>query len=75
MDTQVIKPFTCIVAYCRHNNGIGMSGDLPWPMIRADLKHFAKITSSTKSMALDSYDQGKKSVLFNSPLLAKLEEA
>ena len=26
-------------------------------------------------MTLDAFDQGKKSVLFNSPLLAKLEEA
>ena len=75
MDTQAIKPFNCIVAYCRKNNGIGMNGDLPWPMIKEDLKHFAKITSSTKSMTLDAFDQAKKSVLFNSPLLSKLDEA
>lgn len=52
-----------------------MNGDLPWPMIKEDLKHFAKITSSTKSMTLDAFDQAKKSVLFNSPLLSKLDEA
>ena len=53
---QTIKPFSCIVAYCRQNNGIGMSGGLPWPMIRADMKHFSKMTSSTEPMALDAYE-------------------
>lgn len=32
-----IKPFSCVLAYCRQNMGIGNKGDLPWPMIKKDL--------------------------------------
>ena len=67
-QTFNIKPFSCIVAYCRQNMGIGKDGNLPWPMIRADLKNFAKITSSTESLTENAYETASKSVLFNSKL-------
>ena len=63
-----IKPFSCIVAYCRQNMGIGKDGNLPWPMIRADLKNFAKITSSAESLTENAFETASKSVLFNSKL-------
>ena len=55
-QAKTIKPFSCIVAYCRSNQGIGMNGTLPWPMLKADMKHFSKVTSSQEPMALSSYD-------------------
>lgn len=67
-----IKPFSCIVAYCRQNMGIGKDGNLPWPMLRADLKNFAKITSSTESLTENSFDIAQKSILFNSVLTQHL---
>ena len=75
MNSLKIKPFSCIVAYCRSNQGIGMSGQLPWPMIKADLKHFAKVTSSTEPLGLNAFDQAQKIMLFNSPLRQQMEDA
>ena len=70
--TLAIKPFSCIVAYCRANMGIGNNGDLPWPMLKADLAHFAKITSSKESLAENAAEKASKSLLFNSSLKKKL---
>jgi dihydrofolate reductase len=48
--------------------GIGKDGNLPWPMLRADLKNFAKVTSSTECFAENAIETASKSILFNSPL-------
>ena len=48
--------------------GIGKDGNLPWPMLRADLKNFAKITSSSESLTENAFETASKSVLFNSKL-------
>jgi len=52
--------------------GIGSNGDLPWPMLKADLSHFAKITSSKESLAENAAENASKSLLFNSSLKKKL---
>ena len=52
-----------------------MNGTLPWPMLKADLKHFAKVTSSKEPMALSSYESAQTSLMFNSVLKAQLEQA
>ena len=72
MQKNLIKPFSCVVAYARSNNGIGLNGTLPWPFIRGDMKHFADVTSSTVPMAMTSSDNAKAKLLFNSKLRAKL---
>jgi dihydrofolate reductase len=54
--------------------GIGKDGNLPWPMLRADLKNFAKVTSSTESMSENVIETASKSLLFNSPLTQSLKE-
>ena len=69
-----IKPFSCVVAYCRQNQGIGANGGLPWPMIKADMKHFAKVTSSTESFALSAVDSAQNALAFNSILKNKLQK-
>ena len=39
-DKDAIKPFSCVLAYCRNNMGIGKDNTLPWPFVRKDMKHF-----------------------------------
>ena len=41
------KPFSIVVAVSP-NNGIGFKGQLPWPYIPKEMKHFADVTSSKK---------------------------
>jgi dihydrofolate reductase len=48
--------------------GIGNEGGLPWPMLKADLSHFAKITSSKETLAESAADIASNSILFNSSL-------
>ena len=47
------KPFSVVVAI-EKNNGIGKDGTLPWPMLKKDLAHLARTTTSTKPMAQSS---------------------
>ena len=70
MNKQLIKPFTCMVAYCRQNNGIGIKNALPWPMIKGDMKHFMDVTSSKENLHFDNVEQASSSLLFNSKLKA-----
>ena len=43
-EKDTIKPFSCILAYCRSNMGIGKENILPWPYVRKDMKHFQDVT-------------------------------
>ena len=71
-----IKPFSCILAYCRANMGIGFKGQLPWPMIRKDMKHFADTTSCPNSLTFSPTEQllQQSGLLFNSALRKTLGE-
>lgn len=40
-----IKPFSLVVAVAK-NDAIGFKGDLPWPKIPKEMKHFKEITMS-----------------------------
>jgi dihydrofolate reductase len=52
--------------------GIGYQGDFPWPMLKADLSHFAKITSSKESLVESASEKASSAILFNSLLRKKL---
>jgi len=52
--------------------GIGFENNLPWPFLRADMKHFARITGSLEPMAESTLDNAAKSVFFNSALKQKI---
>ena len=69
-----IKPFTCVVAYCRSNMGIGNNGTLPWPYIKEDMTHFSNITSSLEPMSHNDFEYALHNVTFNSILNKKLQE-
>ena len=56
MNSDPIKPFSCIVAYCRKNMGIGFEGTLPWTYLKADMQHFSRVTSSQAPLAQTSAD-------------------
>jgi len=43
--------FNIISAICKHNNGIGFKGKLPWSH-KEDLKHFSKITKGKGNNAI-----------------------
>ena len=76
MNTNMInkiKPFTCVVAYCRQNMGIGNKGDLPWPMIKKDLKFFHEITSVVQPMSFDTKETSVTNLLFNSTLKQNIQ--
>ena len=62
------KPFTVIAAMCLKNNGIGLKGDMPWPRIPKELKHFADVTTSKDPLAYSLGDYAMKSCLFSSGL-------
>jgi len=73
-STSGIKPFTCLVAFCRKNNGIGMNNGLPWPFLKKDMGHFQKLTTSTKPFRKEIAATASSSLMFNSVLKAKLAE-
>lgn len=54
-----------IAAICMKNNGIGLKGDLPWPRIPHDMKHFADVTTQARDpLAFDLGEHAFKSVFF-----------
>lgn len=61
------KPFSLCVAVSR-NNGIGKDGNLPWPMLSRDLKHFAQVTSSVEPMAQTEARKAKEMVMLQAGL-------
>ena len=54
--------------------GIGKEGQLPWPMLKADMKHFAQVTSSNEPMGMNVKKNAAKSLLFNSMLKKNLTD-
>lgn len=68
-----IKPFSVIVA-CSRNEGIGLRGDLPWPKIPKEMKHFVNVTQSKEPLAFTLGEQAVKSsgLFFQSKLTPKV---
>ena len=50
------------------NNAIGKNGDLPWPRIPQDMKHFADITTSKDPMAFTPGEYAMKNCFFQNDL-------
>ena len=67
-EKDTIKSFSCVLAYCRSNMGIGKDNTLPWPYVRKDMKHFQDVTQGLESLELSQQEEASKSLLFNSPL-------
>ena len=44
--TADMRPFSVVVATCKHTRGIGAGGKLPW-RLRADMAFFKQLTRST----------------------------
>ena len=61
------KPFSLVVAVCK-NEGIGFKGDLPWPKIPKEMKHFVSVTSSKDPLALTQTEIAMKGCFFQSEL-------
>jgi len=72
--STAIKPFSLIAAVCLKNNGIGLNGQLPWPRIPQDFKHFAEITQSKEPFAHAAAEHAVKHCFFQSPLLQALQQ-
>lgn len=62
-----MKPFSIIVAVAK-NQGIGMNGQMPWPRIPGDMKHFADVTTSKEPMAHSPSEFALKSCFYQSGL-------
>ena len=66
-----IKPFSVIVAAGLKNNGIGFKGDMPWPRIPREIKHFADVTSSKDPMAYVTQEYALQNCFFQSSLASQ----
>ncbi len=53
------RPFDCVVA-ADQANGIGRDNDLPWPKLKADLKHFRDLTTAAKPGFRNAVIMGRK---------------
>ena len=51
--------FACVVA-ADQNNGIGKNNDLPWPKLKADLKHFRDVTSTAPEGRRNAVIMGRR---------------
>lgn len=51
--------FACVVA-ADQNNGIGKHNDLPWPKLKADLKHFRDVTSAAPEGRRNAVIMGRR---------------
>jgi len=58
-----IKPFTVIVAATK-SDGIGFKGDLPWPKIPKEMKHFVNVTSTKEPLGFSYADMAEKECFF-----------
>lgn len=65
ISTQQLKfkPFSLIVAVSK-NEGIGFKGDLPWPKIPKEMRHFVNITSEKEPQAFGPHEHAIKSCFF-----------
>lgn len=50
------------------NEGIGFKGDLPWPKIPKEMKHFVNITSSKEPMAFTPAEYALKNCFYQSDI-------
>lgn len=46
--TDMVRPLNCIAAVSQ-NMGIGKDGDLPWPPLRNEFKHFQRMTTTSSA--------------------------
>lgn len=56
---RAFRPFACVVA-ADSGNGIGKDNDMPWPRLKADLKHFRELTSSAPVGKRNAVIMGRK---------------
>jgi dihydrofolate reductase len=56
---RAFRPFACVVA-ADVNNGIGKDNDLPWPKLKADLKHFRDVTSAAAAGKRNAVIMGRR---------------
>jgi dihydrofolate reductase len=54
-----VTDFACVVA-ADQNNGIGKNNDLPWPKLKADLKHFRDVTSTAPEGRRNAVIMGRR---------------
>jgi dihydrofolate reductase len=59
------KPFSIIVAQTRKNGAIGLKGGFPWPALKKDLAHFARVTKCP-SLSLTAAELNKEKALYHS---------
>ncbi len=57
------KPFSLVVAVSK-NEGIGYKGDLPWPKIPKEMKHFVNVTTSKDPLAFTHGEYAVKNCFF-----------
>lgn len=50
------------------NNGIGLNGQMPWPRIPKEMKHFADITTSKEPFSFTNAEAALKNCFFQSAL-------
>jgi dihydrofolate reductase len=58
-----LKPFSLVVATAK-NGGIGLEGGFPWPFIKKDLAHFARVTKCT-NLALTSSELAAQTAIYH----------
>ena len=51
--------FACVVAADSHH-GIGKANDLPWPRLKADLKHFREVTTNAPAGRRNAVIMGRR---------------
>ncbi len=56
---RAFRPFACVVA-ADAANGIGKNNNLPWPRLKADLKHFREVTSSAPAGTRNAVIMGRR---------------
>jgi dihydrofolate reductase len=54
-----VTDFACVVA-ADQNHGIGKHNDLPWPKLKADLKHFRDVTSTAPDGRRNAVIMGRR---------------
>ena len=58
-DAAELPDFACVVAIDAAR-GIGKGGDLPWPPLKGDLQHFARLTTQASPGHVNTVIMGRK---------------
>ncbi len=58
-SAHALRPFACVVA-ADQAGGIGRANDLPWPKLKADLRHFRDLTSIAPAGQRNAVIMGRK---------------